>query len=126
MSVNYNTPTLTARLQQVVAAIDGGGAAGRLRLLDSSANILSSFTLSVPSATVAGNILTFSGLSLIDPSAAASGAAVAARIENSNGTAIISGLTVSNIAGADIVLSPTNNIVAGQAVAITAATIQGN
>jgi hypothetical protein len=126
MSVNYNTPTISNRLQQVINAMDGGGSNGVLRLLNAGGTVLSSLTLARPSGTVSGNILSFSGLSLVDPAAAASGTATAARIEDSTGTTIISGLTVSNAAGADIVLTPTNAIVAGQAIAITAATIQGN
>lgn len=126
MSVNYNTPTISNRLQQVINAMDGGGSNGVLRLLNAGGTVLSSLTLARPSGTVSGNTLTFSGLSLVDPAAAASGTATAARIEDSTGTTIISGLTVSNAAGADIVLTPTNAIVAGQAIAITAATIQGN
>lgn len=125
MSVNYNTPTISNRLQQVINGMDGGGAAGALRLLDSGGNVLSTMPLAFPSGTVAGNTLQFSGLSLIDPSIAVGGTATAARIDDSTGTTIVSGLTVSNSAGTDIILSPTNVLVAGQVLAIQAATITG-
>lgn len=126
MSVNYNVTVRTNRLQQVVNAIDGGGGSGVLRLLDGGGNILSSFQLATPSATVAGGVATFNGLSLIDPSAAASGATTAARIEDFVGSQIITGLTVGTSSASDIVMSPTNVIAAGQVVAIAAATITGN
>ncbi len=75
--------------------------------------------------TVANAIGTFNGMSLVDPGAAGSGSIVGARIEDSLGNAVITGLTVST-SGSDIIMSPTNAIVAGQTVAITAATITGN
>lgn len=126
MSVNYNTPVLSNRLQQVLNAMDAGAAAGVLRLLDSNGSILSSLALSKPSASISGNLMSFNGLSLVDPAAAASGTAMRARIEDSNGTIVISGLTVGTGAGSDIALSPTNIIIAGQTIAIQAATIMGN
>jgi hypothetical protein len=125
MSVNYNTPTISNRLQQVVNAMDAGASTGVLRLMDAGGTILSSLSLVKPSATIAGNLMTFSGLSLVDPAAAASGTATAARIEDSTGTVVISGLTVGTGPGVDIILSPTNAIIAGQVIAIQQATITG-
>lgn len=126
MSVNYNTTVLTNRLQQVVNAIDGGVTNGNMRLLDIGGGVLSSLQLARPSGIVSGGVLNFSGLSLIDPAASTSGTAQRARVEDGNGNTIISGLTVSGGAPADIVMTPTNIIVAGQTVAITAAAITGN
>ena len=127
MSVNYNTTVLTSRLQQVINAIDAGPSNGFLRLLDLVGNILSSFQLSRPSAIAADGVATFQGVSLIDPSAAAGGTARFARVEDSTGTIVISGLTVGGGGGAtDIQLTPSSVITAGQTVAITAATITGN
>lgn len=125
MSVNYDTTTVSNRLQQVINSLDAGGAAGALYLADSGNTVLSTLPLSFPSGTVLGNTLQFGGLSLVDSAAAASGTAVAAWINDSNGTTIISGLTVGTGAGVDISLSPTSVIVAGQTVAIQAATITG-
>lgn len=124
MSVNYSTPVITNRLQQVINGMDGGGLSGALHFLDSGNNILATITLAFPSGTVAGATLTFSGLTLIDLSVAVSGDAVAARIDDSNGSTIISGLTVGT-AGTDIVLSPSNTLVAGQVLALQNATITG-
>ncbi len=125
MSPNYNVNVINSRLQVVTSAIDAGAAAGNLKLLDSIGTTLSTLALSKPSGSVAGGILTFLGMSLVDPAAAASGTATAARIEDSTGTTVISGLTVGTF-GTDIVLSPTNVITAGQTIAITTGTITGH
>jgi hypothetical protein len=127
MSVNYATSLLTSRLQVVINDIDDGATNGNMRLLDSGGNILSSLQLARPMGVASAGVLTFLGLSLIDPAASASGVAALARIEDGDGNTVISGLTVGTGAvPVDIVMSPTNTIVAGQTVAITAATITGN
>lgn len=126
MSVVYTIPVINTRLQDVVNAIDAGPAAGVLRLLNSGGSTLSSLALAKPSGSVSGGILSFLGLSLVDPAAAASGLATAARIEDSTGTTIISGLTVGNTSASDIVLSPSATIVAGNTIAITQGTITGH
>ena len=126
MTVNYNVSTLTARLQVVVNAIDATGN-GFMRLSDGGGNVLTSFQLSNPMGVANNGLLTFNGLSLIDPSAAAGGQAAAGRCETSAGVVVISGLTVGGPGStADIVLSPHTTITAGQTVAVTAASIQGN
>jgi hypothetical protein len=122
VSVNYSLPVRTNRLQQVLNAIDGGPSNGFMRLLDAGGNVLSSFQLSRPSGTISGAVLTFNGLSLIDPSAIGGGSATGARVEDSAGTIVISGLALNT----DFFLSPGSFITAGQTVAITAATITGN
>lgn len=126
MTVIYNVPTLTARLQAVVNAIDATGN-GFMRLSDGGGNFLTSFQLSNPMGVANNGVLTFNGLSLIDPSAAAGGQAMAGRCETATGTVVISGLTVGGPGStADIVLSPNTTITAGQTVAVTAASITGN
>lgn len=127
MGVIYPVLVINGRLQVVEAAIDAGSGAGSLKLLDSGGNTLSTLALADPAGTVAGGVLTFQGMSLVDPAAAASGTATTARIEDSTGATVISGLTVGPpTASTDIVLSPTNIIVAGQTIAITAGTITGH
>lgn len=127
MSVNYPVSILNQRLTNVANAIDAGGGNGVMRLLDSGGGILSSLALSRPAATVANGYLTFNSLPLIDPAAAASGNAAFSRIEDSLGNIVISGLTVTGIStSADIAMSPSNVITAGQTVAISFASIQGN
>src|SRR5262249_6683336 len=125
MSVDYSLAVRNARLTAVLSAIDAGAGHGVLRLLNSVGGVLSSIALAKPSGSASGGVLRFLRLSLIDPAAAASGTAVGARIEDSTGATVIADLTVGT-GGTDIVLSPTNAIVAGQTVAITAATITGN
>ena len=126
LSVDYNITVLTNRLQQVVNAIDAGATNGVLRLLNSGGTTLSSLSLARPCGVAASGVLTFSGMSLIDPAAAATDSATAARVEDGDGNTIISGLTVGMGSTSEIVMSPTNFITAGQTVAITAATITGN
>ena len=127
MSVNYNVTVRTNRLQQVINAIDSGASNGFLRLLDLVGNVLSSLQLSRPSAIVANGVATFQGMSLIDPSVAQSGTVRFARVEDSSGNIIISGLTVGGVGGGtDIQMAPSSILVAGQTVAITSATITGN
>lgn len=125
MSVNYNTTLINTRLQDVVTAIDAGSAHGVLKLLTSLATTLSSIELAKPCGTVSGGVLTFSGMSLIDPAAVAGGIATTALITDSNGATIISGLTVGTSSASDIVMSPSATIVAGDTIAITTATITG-
>jgi len=127
LSVNYSITVLTNRLQQVVNAIDAGATNGVMRLLSNGGTTLSSLSLARPCGVAAGGVLTFSGMSLIDPAAAATDSAKFARVEDGDGNTIISGLTVGTVGStSDIVMSPTNFITAGQTVAITAASITGN
>ena len=125
MSVNYNTATLNARLQAVVGQIDANGA-GRLRIGTAGfGTILSTIQLVVPSGTVAGGVMTFSGLPLADPLTTVSGTAAEARIEDALGTIVVSGLTVGISTAFDIVMT-TTTISSNQTIALTAATITGN
>lgn len=125
MSVNYPVAVINNRLQVVKTAIDAGVSNGFLKLLDAGGNSAASFQLARPCGTIVGGVLTFSGLSLIDP-AAAGGAAVAGLCTDGDGNTVISGLTVNAAFNPDILLTPTATIAAGQAVAITAATITGH
>lgn len=95
-----------------------------MHLLNSGGSILASFPLGNPAGTVAGSVLTFNP-GLTDPSAAGNGTAVAATFEDSGGTTVISGITVG-IAGADLILTPTNIIAAGNVIVIATAAITGN
>ena len=127
MAVDYSTTVLTERLQIVINNIDAGSTNGFMRLFNSAATTLASFQLSRPCGVASNGVLSFSGLSLIDPAAAATGVATSARIEDGDGNIIIHGLVVDGPAGAtDIFLTPAGAITAGQTVAITAATITGN
>lgn len=124
MPVDYSTTVLTQRLQVVANAIDAGASNGFMRLLDIGGSIVSSFQLSRPCATVTNGVMSFNGLSLIDP-AAVGGTPTTARCEDSAGNVVIHDLSVDS-ATPDITISPYVTILAGQTVAITAATITGN
>lgn len=122
MAVVYNTTLKNTRMTDVVTAI---GTAGFLNIYTAAlATLLSTIPLANPAGTVTGGVLTFSGTPLTQASATASGTAAAATVSTATGgtgTVIISGLTVSSTSG-DIVLSSTN-IVSGQPVTITSASI---
>jgi hypothetical protein len=122
MPVTYNTATRNARLTAVRDQIDAGTGAGVLQIGTAGmATVLAEITLADPCATIASGVLTFSGFPRSDTSANASGTAAAARIRDSSGTDVITGLTVGT-SGADINLD-TTTIAAGQQVQITSATI---
>jgi len=119
MSVVYNTTLKNTRMTDVVTAL---GTAGKIKIGTAGmAVVLSTINLSNPAGTVTGGVLTFSGVPLTDPTAANSGTAAAAILTDSSNVTIISGLTVSSSSG-DIVISSTN-VVAGQPVTLTAASI---
>jgi hypothetical protein len=127
MSVNYSSVAINDRLLGVVTAIGDAGN-GVLKLL-AGGTVLSSITLQNPCGTVGGTVLTFTG-NLIDASAANTGSATAARIEDGAGTVMISGLTVG-IPGstADIIMSNGLNstlVTAGQVVQLVSGQIQGS
>lgn len=126
MPVNYNINVETQRLQVVANAVDAGPSNGFMRVLDTGNNILSSFQLSRPMGVASAGVLTFNGLSIIDAAAAASGIPTGARLEDSTGVIVASGLTVGLSTASDIIISPAQFITAGQTVALTAATITGN
>ncbi len=121
MSVVYNATLKNTRMTDVVTAI---GATGFLNIKSATPTLLASIPLANPAGTVTGAVLTFSGTPLTESSANASGTASSATVStaaNEGGTIVITGLTVGT-AATDIVLSSTN-IVAGQPVTITSATI---
>jgi len=122
MSVVYNTTLKNTRMTDVVTAI---GTTGYLNIYTTGlGTLLASIALANPAGTVTGGVLSFSGTPLTESSANASGTAAAANVTtavNGGGTVVISGLTVSSSSG-DIVLSSTN-IVSGQPVTITSASI---
>ena len=123
MSVIYSTATKNARMDAVTAQIDGGSGAGTLQIGTSGmGTVLAVFTLNDPCAgAAAGGVLTFSGFPKSDTSADNTGTAASAVIKDSNGTTVISGLTVAT-SSADIVLDSVS-FTAGQTVTLNSATI---
>jgi hypothetical protein len=121
--VAYNTATKTARLQAVVDAIDAGSGPGVLEIgTTGMGTVLASITLADPCGTVSGDTLTFDfDPAVSDTSADATGTAAAARIKDSNGTVVISGLTVATSAAH--VTMDSVSITAGQTVTLTSGQI---
>lgn len=123
MAVTYSTACKTARMNAVVTQIDAGAGPGTLEIgTTGMASVLAVLTLADPCGTVSGDVLTFDfDPDISDTSADNSGTAAEARIKDSNGTVIISGLTVGTSA-ADIILDSVS-ITAGQTVTLTTGTI---
>ena len=121
MTVAYSTTVANSRLTVVRDAIDGGPAAGVLKIFTAAyATLLATLTLSDPCGTVAAKVLTFSGM----PKSAVAGntgTAAIARFEDSTGTIVADGLTVGT-SGTDVIIDNTS-IASGQTVNLTAATI---
>lgn len=110
-------------MDAVAAQVDGGSGAGKLQIgTTGMASILAEITLNDPCAAAAsGGVLTFSGFPKSDTSANNTGTAAEARIVDSDGTSVVTGLTVGTSAS-DINLDSTS-ITSGQTVTISSATI---
>lgn len=122
MAVIYTTAVKSARMTAVRDQIDLGAGAGVLQIGTAGmATVLAEITLNDPSGTVSNGVLTLSGFPRSDTSANATGVAAAARIRDSAGTDVITGLSVGTT-GSDINLDNTS-INAGQTVTINSATI---
>lgn len=121
MAVNYAAGVKTTRMQAVRDAFDSGSGAATLEICTAAyASTLITFTLSDPASTVAGDILTLSGMPKT-ATAAAGGTAAVARVKSSDGTVQCSGLTVGTN-GTDIVISNTT-ITNAASYSLTAGTI---
>lgn len=122
MAVVYSNTAKTNRMTAVRDTIDGGAGAGVLQIgTTGMATVLAEFTLNDPSGTVSGSVLTLSGFPKSDTSANATGTAAAARIRDSSGNDVITGLTVGTSA-TDIILDSVS-ITTGQTVTLNSASI---
>lgn len=122
MSVIYSATAKTNRMTAVRDTIDGGAGPGVVQIgTTGMATVLAEFTLNDPCGTVSGSVLTLSGFPKSDTSANATGTAAAARIRDSNGNDVVTGLTVSTT-GADINLDSVS-ITTGQTVTLNSFTI---
>ena len=121
MTVIYSAATKTARMTAVRDQIDAGTGAGILQIgTTGMATILAEITLNDPSGTISGSVLTLSGFPKSDTSANATGTAAAARVRDSSGADVITGLTVGT-SGTDVVLDSVS-ITIGQTLTINSAT----
>jgi len=121
MAVTYSAAAKTARMNAVVAQIDAGSGAGKIKIRNSSNTVLATIALADPCGTVSGSVLTFSSMPRTDSSADASGTADNAIITDSDDTIIISGLTVG-LSASDVILDSLS-ITGGQSVSISSMTL---
>lgn len=122
MAVTYSNTAKTNRMTAVRDTIDGGAGAGVLQIgTTGMATVLAEFTLNDPCGTVSGSVLTLSGFPKSDTSANATGTAAAARIRDSSGVDVITGLTVGTTAS-DIILDSVS-ITTGQTVTLNSASL---
>lgn len=104
MAIVYSVAVRNNRLQQVINAIDAGVGNGFLKVGTAGMGIVvANITLAKPCATVAGGVLTFSGVP-ISVFALVNGVLAEAQLTDSAGTVVASGLTVG-VAGTDIIVS---------------------
>lgn len=123
MGVIYASAVRTSRMTDVLTAIDVGSA-GSLEIgTTAMGTVLATIALAHPSGSVSGDVLTFT-MPQSDTSADNSGTAAAARIKDSSGNVIVSGLTVGT-SGSNINLV-TVTIVATQPVTLTSGTLTHN
>lgn len=122
MAITYSTAAKTARMAAVIAQIDAGAGPGTIEIGTTGfGSTLAVLTLADPCGTAASGVLTFDfDPDISDTSANATGTAAEARIKDSDGTIVVSGLTVSTT-GADINLDSVS-ITAGQTVTLTTGT----
>lgn len=128
MAVNYSTAAKNARLNAVAATIDAGSGPGVLQIgTTGMGTVLATIVLADPcAASASGGVLTFSGFPRSDTSADANGTAAAARIRDSDGNDVITGLTVGVVgSGADIIFESVSFNV-GEIITLNSATITAN
>lgn len=123
MAVIYATALKTTRLQDVIDAIDSGSGAGYIEICSAGyASVLATIPLADPCGSVTDDVLTFDTTpALEDTSADNSGTAEIARIKDSDGNIVVSGLTVGT-SGANINFTSVT-FVATEPVKITSAAI---
>lgn len=120
MTVTYATALKNTRMNAVVSAIDAGSSNGKIEICSAAyAAVLAAVPLADPCGSVSGGVLTFTMPQSV--AAAASGTAAIARMKDSDGNVVVSGLTVG-LSAADIVLDSLS-ITAGQTVSISSATL---
>lgn len=124
MGVVYRASLRTTRMTSVVTDIDSGVGAGTLEIGSAGfASVLSIVTLADPCGSVSGDVLTFT-MPQSDASIDNTGTAAEARIKESGGTVIVSGLTVGT-SGTNIIVN-TVSFVAAATFTINSATITHN
>lgn len=121
MAVTYSATIKSARMAEVITAIDGGGGAGKLEIGTAGmAATLATITLPATSFVESGGVITLQGVPL-SVAASGTGTAAAARFRDFANADCVTGLTVGT-GSEDIVLNSVA-ISSGQDVEITSGTI---
>lgn len=121
MAVVYAADVKDDRMQAVLDQIDAGSGSGRIEVgTTGMASVLATIDLADPAGSVASGVLTFT-MPRSDSSADATGTAAEARIRDSDGNDVVTGLTVGTSA-TDVVLDSVS-ITAGQTVTFNSAAI---
>lgn len=115
MALGFATTLRTARASQIVAAIDAGAGAGKLRLYNGTrpatggavTTLLAELTFSDPCGTVTSGVLTFSAIAS-DASADTTGTATWFRIVDSTGAFVLDGTITVTGGGGDITMTSTS------------------
>lgn len=123
MAVNYSSALKTTRMTAVITAIDANASPAYMEICTAAyAAVIVTITLSDPSFTVSGSVITMAGVPKSGvASLAGTNTAAVARIKDGGGTTIVDGLTVGT-SGADVNLNSTS-ITLSQTVTLTSATI---
>ena len=121
MAVVYNSSLKSTRMAAVISAIDANASAGTIEICTAAfAAVLVTITLSKPSFSESGGVITMLGVPK-SGIASGTGTAAAARIKDGGGTTVVNSLTVGT-SGADVNLDSTS-ITTGQTVTLTSGTI---
>lgn len=126
MGVVYAASLRTTRMQAVLDAINAGAGPGTIEIGTAAmGTVLATIPLEDPAGAVSGDVLTFDfSPAVADTAADATGTAAAARVKDSNGNIVISGLTVG-LSASNIILDSVS-ITAGQTVQLTSGTLTHN
>lgn len=121
MAVNYNSALKSTRMAAVISAIDANASAGFIEICTAAfAAVLCTITLSKPSFTESGGVITMAG---VPKSGVASGGGTAAiaRIKDGGSTTVVNNLSVGT-SGSDINLNSVA-ISSGQTITLSSGTI---
>lgn len=124
MGIVYRASLRTTRMTDVQVDIDSGAGPGTLEIGDAGfGSVLAVVALADPCGAVAGDVLTLT-MPQSDPSIDNTGIAAEARVKESGGAVVGSGLTVGTV-GTNVIVN-TTSFVAGATFTITSATITHN
>ena len=124
MAITYSAAVKNARMDAVLAEIDGGAATGGGDLqigTTGMATVLASWTLTDPAGTVTGSVLNFDMDPDLTTTGLNNGTPTEGRIRDSDGTVCISGLTVGTT-GTEVILDAAT-ITSGQTLTMTLGSI---